>query len=298
MGGQTSQSGRPSIPPSLSDIKSEFEILCDAFGGPADIGASVDNEFMELMEQCCEDYPISQALPVCLRFQKKKDEVSARRHWPWMAIAISEYVFETEKRKKYKDEPTPTGVSGMLSRVAKLAKELRLTLLQLQRLADRLPDPAAENRRDHIAWLDTFLTQAVAGRRSDKVIEDGLGELLDYFEKIEVFRRLEAIEKAAKDANKHHLDKKLLQRKKGQSSNQALPNFIYRCGMIWKSLTGRKPSANRVTRGAKKGASCNKVDKGEPDFVLFVQALAEIGEAPVPSRKQVASVLGNMRTPD
>ena len=54
---------------------------------------------------------------------------------------------------------------------------------------------------------------------------------------------------------------------------------------IWRSLTGRKPSVNKVA------------GKRKSDFVTFVQELAKIGGGPEPTFKQVQTAF-RVRTPD
>jgi hypothetical protein len=95
---------------------------------------------------------------------------------------------------------------------------------------------------------------------------------------LKVLANVEASAKAAR------VDRVLLERERGQS-DPPLPNFVLRCGMIWKGLTGRKPSAN-------------KVSGGDPKFVVFVQKLASIGGVPPPSRNKVATSLKSARTCD
>ena len=80
-----------------------------------------------------------------------------------------------------------------------------------------------------------------------------------------LLRQLEKVEIAAKVA-KQRVDKSLLKRKRGQS-NPALPNFIFRCGQIWKSLTERKPSAEKVHR---------KIQPKRARFPNFRPTLSEI----------------------
>jgi hypothetical protein len=265
------------FPPSLSSIKSEFEKLCDELGGPADIGVKVKKIHHE---HSCKEYPSRLVLPTLLRFQS--DENSARRHWPWAAFAVSQYAFERRERAKYTDELKPKEVSELLCQIGKAAHDLSSGLCTLQSMANRLADPTAKLRRAHLAWLDAFLSQAVGGRISNDVNGDGKQMLSDHFEKMNLLARLAAIEIASKEAMKR-VDPTLLKRERGQV-DPALPCFVFRCGGIWKSLTGRKPSAHKVHR---------RGGPTDPDFVVFVQGLAKLGGAPAPSRNHVATCLQN-----
>lgn len=282
MGDWTSRDER--IPPSLSDAKSEFQKFCGELGGPADIGINLDKTYLE---QCCRDYSTRRVLPVLLRFQKKKDDVSACRHWPWAAAAITQYVFETKKRQTYGKEPTANEVSELILAVADSAHGLGSALYRLQDLANRLRD-LTDNRRGHLAWLDAYLAQALAGRMSNELKEDGVEELENDFSKAAFLKQLGHIELGAKEAAKR-VDPQLLERERGQT-NPALPNFVWRCAKIWTSLTGRKPSANKVEKSGN--------DSTTPDFVLFIQELATLAGGPVPTLKQVGTALRKASTPD
>jgi hypothetical protein len=107
-----------------------------------------------------------------------------------------------------------------------------------------------------------------------------------FMEKMTFLKRLAELEEAAKIAAKR-VNVDLLKRKRGQS-NPALPNFVWRCGKIWKGMTGRQPSARRVERA----------ESDDPDFVILVKALAKIGNSAEPSRKAIETALGSQRATD
>lgn len=270
---------RRSLPPSLSSIRSEFGKLCDELGGPADIGVTLKEHDLELY---CAEYPLSSVQRVLTQFQD--DATSTRQHWPWAAFALGQYIFERRERVKYTDELKPEEIRELLSQVARSAHDLASALCQLQKFANRLTDPTAPLRRAHLAWLDAFITQAAAGRISNEVGDDDGQMVIDFFEKMNLLKRLAHIEAAAMTATKH-VDPTLLKRERGQS-DPALPIFVFRCSKIWKSLTGREPSAEKVYR--RDGPS-------DPDFVVFVQELVKVGQAPVPSRSQIATSLRRIR---
>ena len=266
------------FPLSLSSISSDFKKLCDEAGGPADIGVSINKKYME---GCCRDYRSSLLLPILLRFQK--DETKARRHWPWAAYAISNYVFEKSERAKYTDEPRPEEIVELLGQIRQAARDLSSGLSQLQTISYRLPDPGAPHRRAHLAWLDEFVSQVLAGRPSNDVNEDTNQLLVNHFKKLELIGQLSDIEVAAKAAESR-VDKSLLDRERTQS-DPALPNFVFRCGGIWKSLTGRRPSAEKIHPKLEQNGST------DPDFVIFIQELAKSGGLALPSRHQVFTSL-------
>ena len=251
--------------------------MCDEFGGPTDIGATIEHRDLE---RYCNEYPLRTIQPVLIQFQA--DATSVRRHWPWAAFALSQFIFERREREKYTDELKPEEIVDLLTQVSKSAHDLASALCRLQTFANRLPDPNATFRRAHLAWLDAFVSQAVAGRISKEVTEDDKQMVTDFFGKMNFLKRLAEIEVAAKAAMKR-VDPALLKKERGQS-DPALPTFVFRCSTIWRSLTGRNPSAEKVHRWV--GAS-------DPHFVVFIQELAKVGQAPLPSRKQVATSLRN-----
>jgi hypothetical protein len=267
----------------IPTIKSEYQRLCDELGGPADIGVPIKWPRATLAAYCRE-YDSTSVLPVLLKFQA--DKSSARRHWPWVAFAISHYVFEQKEQNKHTDEPSPKKVEALLSQIAQAARELNSGLCRLEALSHRLGDPTAPLRRAHIGWLNALVSQAAAGFPTDDVNESGDHLLLIDAEKGALLNRLSEVETGAELA-RSRVDGALLGRERGQSA-PGLSTFVFRCCAIWRSLTGRKPSANKVTRRSGEGE--------DPDFVIFLQALAKIGQAPVPSRHQVASSLRVVRT--
>ena len=272
------------LPPSLSSVPSEFKKLCDEVGGPADIGITINKNYME---HCCRDYPASLLLPTLLRFQK--DETIARRHWPWAAFAISHYVFQKSELAKYSDEPKPQEIIDLLGQITQAAHDLSSGLSRLQALSYRLSDPSTIHRRAHLAWLNEFISQAIAGQLTSDMNEDRDQLAVNHFKKLELIKQLSVIELAAKAAT-HRVDKSLLERERSQS-DPALTDFVFRCGEIWKSLTGRIPSAEKIHPKIERDGPT------EPDFVIFLQDLTQsAGIATRPSRHQVLTSLRKLRT--
>ena len=225
--------------PYLSDIKSEYEKLCDELDGPADIGVKVKHHALAIY---CREYRSDLIVPILLAYAK--DEIAARRHWPWAAFAISQFVFETKEREKYTDEPSPQEIIELLDQIRQAAHDLGYGLAKLQTLSFRLSDPSAPDRRGHLAWLDTFFSQTIAGRISNELIEDADEWLAIDLNRTAFLMRLAEIEVAAKKALKK-VDKTLLYRERSQKS-PSLPNFVFRCSKIWRSLTGKKANASKV----------------------------------------------------
>jgi hypothetical protein len=273
---QNSRSCSSAPDPAFSNIKTEYDHLCEELGGPVDLGPRVSQiDF----RRYCREHPSHQIVPVLRDFNPDKPLV--RRLWPWAAFALGQYIWEQKERETYGDEPTPTELEGLLSQIAQSARLLNSGLCQLQKLSYRLPDPNARLRRGHLAWLDTFISQAVAGIPSNAVTENAHDLAHLHEAKLEFFKRLGMIEATALRARERRLDKDLLQRKRGQT-NPALSRLVFYCSRIWKNLTGRTPSANKVV--SRKGSE-------DPDFVVFVKKLAKAGGAAAPTRRQVEIAL-------
>jgi len=104
-----------------------------------------------------------------------------------------------------------------------------------------------------------------------------------HFAGIDFLHRLTDVEVAAQHAEKHRDPKQL--RCTRASENRALGTLVAMAKPIWQSLTGRKPSVNKV--GGERTS----------DFVTFVQELAKIAGGPEPTFKQVQTSF-RARTPD
>ena len=269
------RAAKRTLPPSLNSIKSEYDVLCEELGGPADLGLNFRKRDLR---RYCQEFPSTRILPILLQFNP--DQMLARKHWPWVACAISLYVYELKERQRYTDEPTPRDVEQLLSEIEASAHTLSSRLSDLHKLANRLRDPSAPRRRRHLAWIELYLAQALAGVPAPEVNESPEYLLVLTSELHKFIARLSTLEGAAKTVVPR-IDKDLLERQRNQT-NVALPNFVFRCSAIWRSFTDRTPSANKVFR--REGSE-------NPDFVVFVGKLAEVGHATVPSRKQVETAL-------
>jgi hypothetical protein len=184
----------PKDPPLLGPSwpKSQFDKLCDEYGGPADLGARVEKS---VFQACCSEFPPGKVLPILRQFIK--DEVSARRHWPWAAFAIKQYKYEINERAKYTDELSPKKICELLGQVEGAAHDLVAALATLQSLAFRLHDHSAPGRRGHLSWLNYFISQALADNVSNELTSDLV--TLD-FKKLDFIKRLAQVEAVARRA--------------------------------------------------------------------------------------------------
>jgi len=270
------EGNKPRFPPSLNAVKSEYQVFCDRYGDPI----TCDGSFADIdFEHCCREFPRQVFQPTIDRCTA--DPVHGIRHWPVMAFAASQYAFRQQEFKKYGAEASPAHVRELLDEIRKSARRLSRALVQLQQMSARLSDGTAPLAEAHLSWLDEFIAQAMAGELAADVNEQRLA--IVHFRRIDFLRRLTDVEVAAQHAQKH-LDPKLLRRARA-SENRALRMLVAMAKPIWRSLTGRKPSVNKVA------------GEQRSDFVTFVQELAKIAGGPEPTFKQVHTAF-RVRTPD
>jgi hypothetical protein len=261
------------FPPSLNAVKSEYKIFCDQYGSPI----TCDDRFANInFEHCCREFPRRMFEPMIKRWVT--DPVHGIRHWPVMAYAGA---FRQQEFRKYGAEASPAHVRELLDEIRKSARRLTRALARIQEMSARLSDGTAPLAGPHLSWLDEIIAQAMAGELGADVNEQRLA--IVHFARKDFLARLVDVEVAAQHAQKH-LDPKLLKRTR-TSENRALRTLVAMAKPIWQSLTGRKPSVNKVA-GERKS-----------DFVTFVQELAKIAGGPEPTFKQVQTVFA-VRTPD
>jgi hypothetical protein len=267
---------KPRFPPSLNAVKSDFKKFCDQHGGPI----TCDDRFANIdFEYCCREFPRRMFEPTIDRWVT--DPVHGIRHWPVMAYAASQYAFRQREFKKYGAEASYAHVQELLNEIRKSARRLSRALVQFQEMSARLSDGTAPLAGPHLSWLDEIIAQAMAGEIAADVNEQRLA--IVHFRRMDFLGRLTDLEVAARYAQKH-LDSKLLRRAR-TSENRALRTLVAMARPVWRSLTGRKPSVNKVA------------GEQRSDFVTFVQELARIAGGPDPTFKQVQSAF-RVRTPD
>jgi hypothetical protein len=264
------------FPPSLNAVKTEYKKFCDQHGGPI----TCDDTFTNIdFEHCCREFPRQKFDSTIGRWVT--DPVHGIRHWPVMAYAASQYAFRQREFNKYGAEASPAQVRDLLDEIRKSARRLSRALVQFQEMSARLSDGTAPLAGPHLSWVDEIIAQAMAGELAADVNEQRLAMV--HFARIDFLRRLADVEVAARYAQER-LDLKLLKGAR-TSENRALRTLVAMAKPIWQSLTGRKPSVNKVA-GERKS-----------DFVTFVQELAKIAGGPEPTFKQVQTAF-RVRTPD
>jgi len=267
---------KPRLPPSLNAVKSEYKKFCEQHGGPI----TCDDRFANIdFESCCREFPRRMFQPTIDRWAI--EPVHGIRHWPVMAFAASQYAFRQREFKKYGAEASPAHVRELLDEIRKSARRLSGALVQFQQMSARISDGTAPLAEPHLSWMDEIIAQAMAGELAPEVNEERLASV--HFARRDFLHRLVDVEVAARDV-RYRLDPKLLRRAR-TSENRALRTLVAMAKPIWLSLTGRKPSVNKVA------------GKRRSDFVTFVQELAKIAGGPEPTFKQV-QIAFRVPTPD
>jgi hypothetical protein len=267
---------RPALPPSLSRLPTDLDRLYSELGGPAPLRDGIDRKAFEIS---CREFTWSQVELALRRFKECGD--AARRHWPWIALALSQYRLERNRLQRHGTKLHPGEVVELLNDIRRSAKELANGLARLQEYSYSVADPTAPGRQPHLAYLDEFISQAAVGHLASEVNQDPQHMARVFFGKQSLMQRLIDIEVAAGEARKR-ADAGLLKRKRGKA-DPSLHNFVWQSAKIWGSMTGRKASPHKV----------HAVDRDDSDFVKFVQSLVRLAGGPKPSRKQIEISLKN-----
>src|SRR5690242_462593 len=110
----------------LKSGNSDLPRVYEEFGGPAPIRAGMDRTTFDL---ACKEYPFRRVLPLIEQWSKSDD--TQLRHWPWIALAASQYSFERKRRSKLPDGPKPKEVESLLRKVDRDAESLAENLATL-----------------------------------------------------------------------------------------------------------------------------------------------------------------------
>jgi hypothetical protein len=257
----------------LSSGNSDLRRVYEEFGGPASIWKRVDRT---TLENACNEYPLPRLLPVIERWSSSDEK--QHRHWPWIALAASQYDHDRKRRSKLPDGPKPKEVENLLHKVDRDAESLAENLVTLQQWSVAPDSPSAPLRTAHLTWLHEFLVQnaAIGPRPEVDQSPDALLRSLILGE--DFIKRLIALSVAARTAAAR-LDKDLIARTRS-ASDDSLPKLVGRCAKIWTSLRGRPASVNKVHR---------KSGEDRPDFVLFVCDIARLATGTEPTFDQVAT---------
>jgi hypothetical protein len=266
----------------LPSIGTEYWKFVEETGGQFKIDGFPKILEEEMFLAPCRDFPISRFLPIIAKWQKYQK--TGIRHWPIMAVLASRYQFL--HRQQIGKQPSSKDISKLLSTIASSAEQLRLSLVTLQTLSSGTSDGSAAWAEFHLKLIDQFIAQAAAG-----IIEKDFYRVRKVlaaaqFGREQFIESLLRVEVAAKSA-KNCLDVELFKRPTKLPENRPLLGLVMCAEIVWKSLTGRNPSVHKV----------HNEDREEPDFVIFVQELADIAGGPRPTFKQVQTAFRRPRPP-
>ena len=263
--------GKDEPPPrDLPSIKTEYQKFVEDTGGQIEI-----EDFPKIKLEFaapCHDFPLHRFLPIVTRWQKHKE--TGIRHWPIMAALASRYQFL--HRERIEKQPSSDDISKLLSNIASSAEQLRLSLVTLRMLSSQPSDGSAALAEFHLQLVDQFIAQAAAGIVLEDFHKISKVMAAAQFGRERFVERIICIEVAAKSA-KSCLNADLFKRPKRLPENRPLLGLVTCAEIVWKSLTGRDASVHKV----------HNKGREEPDFVIFVQQLADIAGRPRPSFKQV-----------
>ena len=198
---------------------------------------------------------------------------------------MDKFAFECRAARSKSADRSPHGLQTLLLTIAKAAGELGIAISELRQSSFQPVDWAFPDHRNHLSWLSTFIEQAAAGRPRSNVEETDQNIAASWLGCSDFVKRLTFVVAAANEATRR-VDRTMFKHSlPGYHSPQL--KLVWMAAPIWKSLSGRPASANKVVR----------TDGSDPDFVQFLAALAAIVKKPAPSRKQVQGMLKKIRAP-
>lgn len=256
-------------------IRNDLDRLWDDEGGPAELQGFDRNTFS--FGDACDRFPYIEVAALLRSYCV--DERSCRAHWPWIALVANLYRFEAEERSAY-EELKPGEVASLFQRISDAAKTLRDEFERLRVHSTWLSDPKKPEARGHLAYLHELFKQQALGDIDTELVDDDLVQIGTDRMQAEFVWRLAKIRFVADEFVAKRVDKDLLERSRGQA-DQALPPLVLRLAQVWKSHTGRVPSANKV----------HNRDDERSDFVRFVGSVVDLAGGPIPSRAAVHTAL-------
>src|SRR6516162_8422707 len=123
---------------SLISLRTDLDRVYSELGGPAPLRGRIDRN---TFERFCNEFSWRKVEPTLCRFQKDRD--IAKRHWPWVAVALGQYRFERKERQQNGDRLGPEEIISLLNNIGRSAKELVSGLARLQTYSQALGDPTA-----------------------------------------------------------------------------------------------------------------------------------------------------------
>jgi hypothetical protein len=225
----------------------------------------------------CDRFPYEEVAPLLRPYQT--DDRTCRVHWPWVALAAKLYRSEQDERATF-EELKPSEVIALFRRVSANALKLAQDIERLRYHSNQLEDPKKPEARGHLAYLHEFFKQRAFADFEGEFTDDPLVSLATDGMHNRFVWRLEKVGETADEFAAQHVDQSLLTRSRGQD-DPGLPTLVWRLGEIWKSLTGRNASANKVHRE----------EDERSDFVRFVGSVAVLAESAAPTTAEIAKSL-------
>lgn len=272
-------------PPPIHPILSDFERL---LGEEVGVALPAPGESLSVVSEsqlaiACDEIPFRrvgdwlQVLGV--------ESLKARSHWPWIARAACYYRYV---RKQYASDAgnsdldmKPSEIRECLTRIERHANGLAEELCRLQAVGLLPRDPRQRWMREHQQGLFQFVAQAAAGIARRDLADDHLAVLAGYNSFV---RSLAYVTVAAKEASERMEDNHLA--RKAGAQDKGLVGLVRDLKPLWKNMTGRKPSVNKIHR--RSGEEC-------PDFVIFVQKTAMLVAEDEPSFPSIVRAFNTLK---
>jgi hypothetical protein len=290
-------------PRSIASFENATERQIREIGGPAPLHAIEGRALVRAAER----YGLSEFKDSLEPDAQNGDATWAARHWPWVAFACHQWLFEHAQRVAYAQfegadqrrgastELTPTMIKSALVGIAKKAQSIADDLAMLQRATNNAAW-AAKNQPGHIAWLLSFISlyqdydfsaaDAAANGFADEQIAESI------FIQGGLTQRLARLSEAAAAAAAATIAQTSALTKVPVGQDPMLPTFVFRLAEIWKSLTGKSTVWTTRAQGS---------DDERPPFVIFCQAVATVAinhaeldaRPPMPTLDMIDTALKN-----
>ena len=251
----------------------------DKIGGPAQI-APVTSEIM--FDRACSEFRELEILEILMEYTA--DLTTARRHWPWIALAALGYRFNQEFDRPA-DDPAPSDVTEVLGQLRQDSSRLLANLEKFASWHQKPREFAHATKRGHLEYLDSILAQHVAGwgKAGTPHDVDAVALFNERLKFLNWQHGLSCLIEGIREAQGMQDNSLLVS--PIRVTIAGLHQLVKQLALIWQSMTGKTPSANRVHRRG--GDSI-------PDFVRMVSEVASLANCHVPTASQVKSALAHI----
>jgi len=265
--------GMPAMPPQSITGEDDLSRL-DEIGGPAEIAALADTDLH--FDRCCSVYWEREVLSVIMPYSPSL--MPGRRHWPWVARGLDRYRIRNDHGDQAADL-SPKLIETILGQIRSDAERLQRNLNAIESACHTFRDHSEIMKEGHLNYIDGLLAQAVAAVPSTQLDESSRwSHLKEYREwRFELFKLIDGAKYCQSIFSKD------LVAAQERVMVPGIRDFVAGLAVIWTSLTGRTPSVERRH---------SLVEQEEPDFVLFVQAIAGLdASVPTPKFSQIQNIM-------